>query len=634
MSYLEPVMQQNFLEYASYVVIDRAIPNVSDGCKPVQRRILSTLFDVEDGKFNKVANFVGETMKLHPHGDASIGSALVVLANKEYFIERQGNFGNPITGHAAAASRYIECRLTELARETLFNKHLTEYQPSYDGRKKEPVALPVKLPVVLMLGTEGIAVGMATRILPHNFKELLKAQIKILEEKRFKLYPDFLHGGFIDVSEYQDGLGKVKVRARLEAVGDKKIVIREIPYSTTTEGVIASIEAAAQKNKVKISSISDFTTEDVEIELTLSRGIYAEEVIPQLYAYTDCEVSITSNVLVIKERRPEVMTVSVVLRELTAQLKETLRAELKFELEQLESRQHWLTLEQIFIEKRIYKRIEKATTEESVYAEVHAGMKPYKKKFIREMTDEDVKRLLELRIRRISAYDIAKNRRELDDILALIKAVKAKLRRMTKTTIDYLTALLEKYGKDYPRRTKVETFEAIDKKAVARQNLKVSFDKKSGFIGTGVRGKDKTFSVSEYDVILAISNDGTYRLLTPQDKVLLPGKVVYLELFNIEEGVEFTVVYRDKEKIAYAKKIHIHKFIRNREYKLIKDKAGKLDLLVKGHVDSTLNLEFVPAPRQRVKKAQFDLGKLEQTAVAARGQRLAPRPVAKMKLLK
>jgi topoisomerase-4 subunit A len=627
-------MQQNFLEYASYVVVDRAIPNLNDGCKPVQRRILNTLFEVDDGKFNKVANIIGETMKLHPHGDASIGAALVVLANKEYFIERQGNFGNPITGHAAAAPRYIECRLTELAKETLFNKNLTEYQPSYDGRKKEPIILPVKLPVILMMGTEGIAVGMATRILPHNFKELLKAQIKILEDKRFKLYPDFLQGGIMDVSEYQDGLGKIKVRAKLEPVGDKKILIREVPFSTTTEGLIASIEAAAQKNKVKISSISDFTTEAVEIELTLSRGVYAEEVIPQLYAYTDCEVSISSNVLVIKDRHPQVMKVANVLRELTEQLKETLRAELKFELEQLENRQHWLTLEQIFIEKRIYKRIEKAKTEESVLSEVYEGMKPFKKRFVRELTDEDVKRLLELRIRRISAYDIAKNRKDLDEILAAIKKVKARLRSMVKTTITYLEGLLEKYGKLYPRRTKVETFEAVDKKAVARQNIKLTYDKKSGFFGSAVRSGDRSLTVSEYDMVLAISNDGTFRVLTPQDKVLLPKKVLYLEVFDPEQGIEFTVIYRDTKKMAYAKKIHIHKFIRNKEYRLIKDKAGKVDMLLEGHVDATLKLDFVPAPRQKVKKLAFDLSELEVTSVAARGVRLAPKPVAKVTLAK
>ena len=634
MSYLEPVMQQNFLEYASYVVVDRAIPNLNDGCKPVQRRILNTLFEVDDGKFNKVANIIGETMKLHPHGDASIGAALVVLANKEYFIERQGNFGNPITGHAAAAPRYIECRLTELAKDTLFNKNLTEYQPSYDGRKKEPVILPVKLPVILMLGTEGIAVGMATRILPHNFKELLKAQIKILEDKRFKLYPDFMQGGIMDVSEFKDGLGKIKVRAKLEPVGDKKILIREVPFSTTTEGLIASIEAAAQKNKVKIASINDFTTESVEIELTLSRGVYAEEVIPQLYAYTDCEVSISSNVLVIKDRHPQVMKVANVLRELTDQLKETLRAELKFELEQLENRQHWLTLEQIFNEKRIYKRIEKAKTEESVFKEVYEGMKPFKKRFVRELSDEDVKRLLELRIRRISAYDIAKNRKDLDEILAAIKKVKARLRNMVKTTITYLEGLLEKYGKLYPRRTKVETFEAVDKKAVARQNIKLTYDKKSGFFGSAVRSGDRTLTVSEYDVVLAVAGDGTFRVLTPQDKVLLSKKVLYMEVFDPEAGVEFTVIYRDTKKIAYAKKIHIHKFIRNKEYRLIKDKAGKVDMLLEGHVDSTLKLDFVPAPRQKVKKATFELSELEVTAVTARGVRMASKPVAKVTLAK
>ncbi len=632
MSYLEPIMQQNFLEYASYVVVDRAIPDIRDGCKPVQRRILNTLFEVDDGKFNKVANIIGETMKLHPHGDASIGAALVVLANKDYFIEKQGNFGNPTTGHSAAAARYIECRLTPLAKETLFNKALTEYQPSYDGRKQEPLSLPVKLPVVLMLGTEGIAVGMSTRILPHNFKELLRAQIKILEDKRFKLLPDFPQGGIMDASEYADGKGKVKVRAKLETDGDKRIIIREIPFSTTTESLIASIEAAAQKNKVKISTINDFTTEKVEIELVLPRGVYAEDVVPQLYAYTDCEVSISSNLLVIKDRHPEVMTVRDCLRELTHQLKETLRAELKYELEQLENRQHWLTLEQIFIEKRIYKRIEKAKTEEKVFTEVYAGMKPFKKHFIREMNDDDVKRLLELRIRRISAYDIAKNRKDLDDIVAAIKKIKTKLRSMVKTTISYIQGLLDKYGKDYPRRTKVDTFEVVDKKSVARQNIKLNFDKKTGFFGSGVKGKDASFTVSEYDVILAVSNDGTYRLMTPQDKILLPKKVIYLEVFNQEDGIEFTVIYRDKMKIAFGKKIHIHKFIRNREYRLIKDKAGKLDLLIEGHSEAKLLMDYVLAPRQKVKKGSFDLSELEPTSITAKGVRLAPKPVAKMRL--
>ena len=322
MANLDPLMRRNFLEYASYAILDRAIPDLRDGCKPVQRRILHTLFEMHDGRFHKVANVIGETMKLHPHGDASIGDALVVLANKDYFIERQGNFGNLLTGHPAAAARYIECRLTPLALETLFNPNLTEFVPSYDGRSDEPVFLPAKLPVMLMLGVEGIAVGMATRILPHNFVELLRAQIAILSGKPFKLLPDFPQGGLMDVSEYDDGRGKVKVRALIDARGEKTVVIREIPFGTTTETLIASIEAASQQGRVKIAAIDDYTTDKVEIELELARGVYADEVIPQLYAYTECAVSVSSSVLAIRDRKPVEMTVTEVLDELTEQLRE------------------------------------------------------------------------------------------------------------------------------------------------------------------------------------------------------------------------------------------------------------------------------------------------------------------------
>jgi topoisomerase-4 subunit A len=329
MTRIAPLMGQNFIEYASYVIVDRAIPDIRDGLKPVQRRILATLSKMDDGKFHKVANVIGDTMKLHPHGDASIGDALVVLANKDYFIEKQGNFGNPITGHSSAAARYIECRLTDLAKETLFRKALTEFRPSYDGRNEEPVALPAKLPVLLLLGAEGIAVGMSTRILPHNFCELLDAQIKILKNEPFEIYPDFPSGGIIDASEYEDGVGKLKVRARLEKRDKKTIVIREIAFGTTTESLIASIESAAQKGKVKIGTINDFTTDEVEIEVELPRGVYADEVIPQLYAHTDCEVSLTSNMVMIKDRRPVEMGVSEVLCYLTDQLRGLIKAELQ-----------------------------------------------------------------------------------------------------------------------------------------------------------------------------------------------------------------------------------------------------------------------------------------------------------------
>lgn len=632
MSQLKPLMTQNFIEYASYVIIDRAIPDLRDGLKPVQRRILNTLFEMNDGKFHKVANVIGETMKLHPHGDASIGDALVVLANKDLFIEKQGNFGSPVTGHKAAAARYIECRLTPLAVDTMFNPNLTEYTASYDGRKDEPVWLPSKLPVVLMLGPEGIAVGMATKILPHNMIELLEAQVKVLQKKSFQVLPDFPQGGLVDVSDYEDGGGKVRVRARIEEKDNKTVVIREIPYGTTTESLISSIEAAAQKGKVKIGSISDFTTDEVEIELTLPRGIYIDEVIPQLYAYTDCEVSLSSNIVVIHDRRPVVMTVTEVVIELTKRLKAILKAELEHELGVLEDKQHRLTLEQIFIEQGVYKKIEKAKTEQKVRDAVWNGMHEYELLFVRPMVEDDVRYLLDIRIRRISAYDIERNRKQIEEIVKAIKAVKSKLRNLTKTTISYLQGLIKKYKSQYPRRTEVTTFKVVDKKAVARQHLKLSYDPDSSFFGSQVRGKEHQIAASEYDRILAVSSDGTYRIMAPPEKVLLPRKLLYCALFDPEEGVEFTVIYRDKKKNCFGKRIHIEKFITDKVYSLTKE--GKIDLLLPGDAEGIIDMKFVAAKRQRLTEAQYDLDELEYMGVTARGVRLAPKPVGRLKWIK
>jgi topoisomerase-4 subunit A len=628
---LESLMRRNFLEYSSYFVLDRAIPDLRDGFKPVQRRILSTLFNMNDGRYHKVAGVIGETMKLHPHGDASIGDALVVLANKDYFIDRQGNFGNLHTGHRAAAPRYIECRLTELALETLFHKPLTEFAPSYDGRNEEPVFLPAKLPVILMLGTEGIAVGMATKLLPHNLVELWEAQIAILEGKRPELFPDFPQGGLMDVDAYDDGQGKVDVRARVEVRDKRHVVITELPYGTTTESIIASIEAAVQKGRVKVSSIDDYTTEHVEIELTLARGVSATELIPQLYAYTDCAVSISSNLTVIMDRKPQLMTVSEIIRLLSERLREQLKAELEYDRERLTDRQHWLTLEQIFVEKRVYKRIEEATTDKAVRDEVMKGMAKYKKLFVRPMVDDDVKRLLEVRIRRISAYDIEKNRKDIDDIVVEIKKIDAKLKNMKKTAIGYVKGLIDKYGAQYPRRTEITKIKAVDKKKVARQNIKLAYDKASGFFGSDVRGDSFKLTVSEFDMVLGISNDGSYRVMTPPEKLLFTGKLIYCAAFDPDEGQEFTVVYRDKAKMCFAKTIKIHKFIRNKEYKLIGGTGGKVDLLLWNGETGELKLDFVPAKRQRVKTATFDLSALEQTGTGSRGTRLAAKPVAKLK---
>jgi topoisomerase-4 subunit A len=634
---VEPLMRQNFLEYASKVIIDRAIPHLADGCKPVQRRILHTLSEMDDGKFIKVANVIGETMKLHPHGDAAIGDALVVLANKgltranenlSYFLERQGNFGNILTGDSAAAPRYIECRLTPLAKETLFNPALTRFLPSYDGRKDEPEYLPAKLPVVLMLGTEGIAVGMATTILSHNLPELLRAQIAILRDEKFQCLPDFPQGGLMDASDYADGRGKVRLRARIEKDGDKKVVIREIPFGTTVDSLIESIEAAAEKGKVKISNIEDRTGADVEILLTLQRGVYADEVIPQLFAYTGCEQSINSNIIVIRDGKPAEVTVSDLLRDLTERLKAVIKAELEHELAQLTDKQHALTLEQVFIENRVYKRIEEATTEEAVVKAVHDGMKPFSARFVRPMTDADVARLLEIRIKRISAYDINKNRKDIADVLAAIQAAQNKLKRLTATTIAWLEALVKKYGNLWPRRTQVQAFQAIDKKAVANANIRLGYDQATGFFGSQVKSGDRELKVSEYDKIIAIFQDGRYRIMSPPDKTLFEGKLIHLDLFDEKTGFNATVIYRDKAKCAWGKAISITSFIKDKEYELIKDCAGRIDYL--GPASGTAVLVFQHAGRGEAAELRIDLAKIEPAGVATRGAKLSDRAVARV----
>jgi topoisomerase IV subunit A len=639
MSTISALMRQNFLEYASYVVVDRAIPDIRDGCKPVQRRILHTLSTMDDGKFTKVANIIGECMKLHPHGDVSIGDALVVLANKGralgnpdlgYFFEKQGNFGNIMTGDGAAASRYIE--LTPLAKEVLFNPALTRFLPSYDGRREEPEALPAKIPVILMLGTEGIAVGMATSIMPHNFGELLQAQIRILKGEPYRaLRPDFPTGGIIDASGYDDGRGKVKVRAKIDADGDKRVVISELPWGKTTESLMESIETAVGKGKVKIGEILDKTGEEVRIELNLPRGVTTDEVIPQLFAFTDCEVEVNSNIVVIRDRKPAELGVREILEYCTERLKEVIKAELEHLLANLLDRQHWLTLEQLFIENRVYKKIESQTTEEGVNNAVWKGMEQFRSLFVREMVEADVARLLEIRIKRISQYDIDKNRKDIDDIVRQIKETKAKLKDLVGTTIAWLSYLHDKYAKLFPRRTKVKAMEEIDEKSVARANLRLGYDQATGFFGKSVKVYDREIKCSEYDKIIAIMQNGVYRIMAPSDKILLEGKLLHLDLFDPEKGIDLVVIYRDKEKIPWAKKVQIKAFIKDREYELIKDGAGKIDHLLFGNAGTkgVVTSQMVPAPRLRVTEETFDLKTLEPCGMAARGTRIAERATAK-----
>lgn len=646
MPQLEALMRQNFLEYASYVIVDRAIPDVRDGCKPVQRRILHTIFQMDDGKFNKVANVIGECMKLHPHGDASIGDALVVLANKGksntndnlgYFIERQGNFGNLLTGDGAAAARYIECRLSPLAKDTLFNPALTKTLPSYDGRRDEPESLPAKIPVALLLGTEGIAVGMATTILSHNFGELLQAQIKLLTAQkngddkavRLRVLPDFPQGGLMDATEYADGRGKVKLRAKIEADGDKKVIIREIPFGTTTESIMASIEAAVEKGKVKISNIEDRTGESVEIVLHLSRGTSASDVIPQLYAYTECNTSVNSSITVIRDGKPLETTVSDILRFCTEQLKEQIKAELEYELAGLIDKRHHLTLEQIFIENRVYKRIETATTEAGVKEAVRKGLDTFKALFVRELTDDDINRLLDIRIKRISQYDIDKNRKDIDDIVRAIKDCKARLKELVSTTLAWLEMIHGKYAKLFPRRTKVREMEDIDKKSVASDTIKLGYDAETGFIGSSVKNGDKELRCNEYDKIIAIMQNGVFRIMSPPEKTLLAGKLIYLEKFDPAKGLDLVVAYRDKEKIPWAKKVHIQGFIHDKEYELIKEREGRIDYLSTKAIGKA-TCTMVPAPRLRVTEEVFDLANLEECGLASRGTRMAERPTQKI----
>src|SRR6266850_2565999 len=447
-------VDRSFLDYASYVIRDRAIPNLADGLKPVQRRILWALHEKDDGRFIKVANVVGHAMQYHPHGDASIGDALVVLANKRYLIDQQGNYGNVFTGDPPAAPRYIECRLSELARTQLFNDEITDFVPSYDGRNKEPVVLPSKLPLLLMLGTEGIAVGMSARILPHNFPELLEAQIAILKKQPFKCLPDFQTGGLMDAREYADGKGGIKVRAKIKVKDESTVVIKENPPTTTTESLIASIEDASRKGKIKIKSINDFTSEEAEIEIKAPNGVSAEQLVDALYAFTDCEVTTASRIVLIKNNRPVEMTVSEVLREHTAQLVDTLKRELELRQTRLQDELHFRTLERIFIEERLYKKIEQCRTNEAVVAAVHEGFRPFRRQMLRELTAEDVERLLQVRIRRISLFDIQKHRDEMAKTKADLEETRRHLKNVTKYAIGHLEKLLEKYGPLYPRLTR------------------------------------------------------------------------------------------------------------------------------------------------------------------------------------
>lgn len=619
-TFLRRLMDTNFIEYASYVIKERAIPDVDDGLKPVQRRILWSLFRMDDGKFHKVANVIGHSMQYHPHGDASIGDALVVLANKEYYIDKQGNFGNIMTGDPSSAARYIECRLKPLAKEILFNNDITEFVDSYDGRNREPVSLPAKIPSLLMLGAEGIAVGMSTKILPHNFKELIDAQIAILRNKKFEVYPDFLQGGIMDVSEYEEGNGKITLRAKIDRDG-RKLVIREIPATTTTESLIASIEKAVEKNKMKLAAINDYTTDKVEIEILPMRGYDPEKALKALYTYTDCSVSISVNLMVICNGNPVQMTVPQVLHRNTEKLLIYLQRELEIELNKLQEKFHEKTLAQIFIENRIYKRIEECKTYELVLSEVHEGLKKFRKMLKRDITDEDVEKLLAIPIRRISLFDINKNKKDIDDILRQIKEVEDHLNNMNKFAIDYLKGIIAKYDIDLERKTEIETFDKIDRQAVALNNIVVCWDRKNCYIGTNVKSDDR-LKCNEYDHLLCIERSGQYKVINIPDKIFV-GRLYYFGRYD-KDQVYYIVYSEKKTGKFYYKKCKMGPFITDKEYSLC-PKGCKLEIIT-SRANSVYEFKIDIKIKEK-RKEEINLSDAPERSAKARGLLLNPKKV-------
>jgi len=634
MAFIKNLFDRNFLEYASYVIKDRAIPDLEDGLKPVQRRIMHTLFDKDDGKFHKVANVVGECMKFHPHGEASIYPALVVLANKELFIDRQGNFGNLYTGDEASAPRYIECRVTPLAKDVFYNPKLTQWADSYDGRNREPVIFPAKIPVVLVMGVEGIAVGMSTKILPHNVLEVLEAEIACLTGKKFDLYPDFPTGGYVDISEYHGGNGKVLVRAKLDTSDPKRILITELPFGSTTESIINSIDSAAKAGRIKILGINDFTSEKVEIEIKLARGVYAQETIDALFAFTECEQSISVNLLVIKDGLPAVMTVNEVIKYHAKQLVKILTKELELEKKELLDKLHLRTLERIFIEERIYKGIEKMKTAKGVQDAVVAGFKPFLKEVgPRGISEDDVEHLLRIPIRRISLYDINKAKDEMEQIQARIKEINNHLKNIVAYSVSWLKGIIAKIKANEEinggkRKTIVGAFDKVIAKEVVKRDVELKYDSKTGYLGTNVSGA-KIAEVSPFDRILVIRKNGMYTIMELSEKTFVGADAWWIGVADKDalSKTIFTIIFKEKGTgFPCIKRCVIEGWIMNKDYFLVPDGAQVL------HVDTRqkfiFSVKYVPKPRLKVLSEDFKAHDYNVRGVKAGGIRLSAKEAA------
>ena len=563
-----------FLDYASYVILERAVPHIEDGLKPVQRRILHSMKQMDDGRYNKVANIVGHTMQYHPHGDASIGDALVQMGQKDLLIDTQGNWGNILTGDSAAAPRYIEARLSKFALDTVFNPKTTEWQLSYDGRNKEPITLPVKFPLLLAQGANGIAVGLSSRILPHNINEICEAAISYLRGEEFHLYPDFPTGGSIDVSRYNDGQrgGTLKVRAKIEKLDNKTLVIREIPFTKTASSLQESITKAVEKGKLKIRKVEDMTAREVEIQLHLAPGVSSDKTIDALYAFTDCEINIAPNCCVIEDNKPQFLTVSDVLRHSVDRTKGLLRRELEIRRGELQEQLFYASLEQIFIEERIYKGkpFENATNTDELCAYIDKCLTPFYPSMIREVRKEDILRLLEIKMQRIAKFNKDKNEELIARIKDEIAGIDKDLSEMTRVTIEWFQFLQKKYGKDHPRRTEIKSFDTIIAAKVAEKNEKLYVDRKEGFIGYGLKKAEFVQNCSDLDDVVVFFRDGKYKVIKIQDKVFVGKNILHVQVFKKgDKRTIYNVVYRDgKTGPYYIKRFNITSITRDREYDL------------------------------------------------------------------
>ncbi len=628
-----------FLEYASYVILDRAVPHIDDGLKPVQRRILHTLWEMDDGRFNKVANVVGAAMRYHPHGDASIGAALVGIAQRGLLIEPQGNFGNLFTGDGAAASRYIEARLTPFAREVVFNPKTTTWQLSYDGRNREPVTLPVKFPLTLAEGAEGIAVGLATKILPHNFNDLCRASINHLQGKRFRIFPDFPTGGIADFSEYNDGErgGKVKVRAKMESRGKNVLAITELPYGTTTTSLIESILSANAKGKLKIKHVDDNTADTVEILVHLPAGSDPEKITQQLYVFTDCQVSISPAACIIENDKPHFLGVSEILRRSTDKTVALLKRELEIRLGELDQQWHWDSLERIFIEERIYRRIEKSETWENVLAEIRDGLKPFLKDLRREVTDDDITRLTEIKIKRISKFNRFQADEQIKKLEGEMKEVKHHLKHLTEYAIAWFEKLQEKYGKGHKRRTTYDEIEQISAAAVVSANQRLYVNREEGFIGLNWRQHEFITECTILDDVLCFMADGTMKVARVADKVFMGRDIIHVALLPKEGDKAFyTMIYQDKESgKAFAKRFQLGGVTREKLYPLAASEGSKVVFFdaakTEAAMPKSVEVELSPRCSARKKEFSFDLKELSVGGRAAKGITVTEYPVKRVR---